>query len=97
VGKGAGVDQDPGHPVAGGGMNPVDQRPFMVGLEGVDRDPEAGSKRGQSAIDVGQGGVPIDFRLARSEQIQIGAVQDKNAHGGQASAVRRLPASRVSR
>ena len=83
MGEGGGVDQDEGGAVAACGLDPVDQGVLGIGLERLQCVPGLGCARGQAGVDVGQGRVAIDFRLATAEQVEVGAMQDQQfGHGG---------------
>jgi hypothetical protein len=44
--------------------------------------PAFAAKRCQFCVDLVQRGAAIDLRLTRAEQVQVGAVQNEDAHGG---------------
>ena len=53
-----------------------------MGIESVavysdsDRDAQFGAQGGAVRLDIGQGDMAIDMRLALAQQVQVGAVQD---------------------
>lgn len=58
-------------------MQPVDQMAFMVGLTDVELQPKRIGLVFQAPGDVIESVGAINLRLARAEQIEVGAVQDK--------------------
>jgi len=72
MGVGTGVDQQTGDAVASRGMNPVDQYPLVIGLEALHLHTQFTSQTGPIPVDIGQGGVPVNLRLATAEQVQLG-------------------------
>ena len=73
------VDDQPGRRAARA-LHPVDQGALAVGLAEIDRQVERRRVRRAGRLDVGERLGAIDLRLARAEQVEIGAVQDE--HGG---------------
>ena len=57
-------------------MQPVDQRALVVRLPAFEAEAEAVGLRLQPRMDVVQRIMAIDFRLARAEQVEIGAAED---------------------
>ncbi len=72
------IDDDEVHPFRPRGMDAVNQRPFMVGLERRQRDTGVGGVLRQCGVDIGQRGVPVRLRLARAQQIQVWPMQDQH-------------------
>jgi hypothetical protein len=61
----------------------VDQRAFVVGLEGLDLHAQFAGQCHQLLVDLGQRGGAIDVRLAAAEQVEVGSVQNQQLrHGG---------------
>src|SRR5512134_1426969 len=63
-------------------MDGVDERALMVRLH----DPQLGVGLvgfvDKHFVDLGQRPAAVDFRLALPEQVEVGAVEDEDAHGG---------------
>src|SRR6187399_3264309 len=71
------VDDDGVEP-AGGVLDEVDDLPLEVRLGG-DALGAAGARAiAQPEIDVVEGGGPVDHRVARTEQVQVGPVDDED-------------------
>ncbi|MNO61477.1 hypothetical protein D3C76_521280 [compost metagenome] len=77
VGPGAGVDQDTGA-AATGGVDPVDQFAFVVGLAKFDIQAQVVGAVGAALGEVGEGFATILGRLAGAQHVQVRAVQHKN-------------------
>lgn len=77
MGEGGGIDQDEVGAVGTGGLDAFDQRVLGVGLEAFQRVPGFGGACPEVGIDGVQAGMPIDLRLARAEQVEVGAVEDE--------------------
>src|SRR5690606_29540891 len=60
-----------------GGLDAFDQRVLGVGLEAGQRVAGGRGAGGEVGVDVGQRRMAVDFRLARAEQVEVGAVQDQ--------------------
>ena len=81
VGERGGVDQDPMGPV-GTLLDPIDERPLVVGLEAGEFHRgarESGGLGGQAAVDLLERGAPVDLRLAAAEEVQVRAVEHEDA------------------
>src|SRR5579859_3842769 len=77
---GAGIDHDSGK--AGPRfLYPVDQLTFMIALPAIDLQPQAGGMRAASRFDIRQRVMAIDLRLAGSQQIEVGAVDNEDLFG----------------
>jgi len=61
------------------GVQVIDERPLAVLLLEVDR--HLGKRRGEIRLDVGERRGAVGLRLADTEQVQVGAVEDKEGHG----------------
>ena len=59
-------------------LDPIDQLPLVVRLAELDRQIERVAPRDAALFEIGQRVVPVGRRLAHPEQVQIGAVQNKN-------------------
>ncbi len=62
-------------------LDPVDQFAFDVRLAEHDVEAEALGGRAAKLLDVGERGAAVFLRLARAEQVQIGAVEDVDGLG----------------
>ncbi|OIQ70144.1 hypothetical protein GALL_482490 [mine drainage metagenome] len=99
MGEGTGVDED-----GGGGfarvMDPVDQLIFAVGLVKADLDAEVFGEGAKVGLDIGEGFGAVDMRLAFAQQVEVGAVEDKDGRfhaGSPLRAVRDGSARRAAR
>ena len=59
-------------------LRAIDDRAFVIALEAVELQAEFLRLRLQAGFDVGQRGRTVDVRLARAEQVQVGAVDDED-------------------
>src|SRR5699024_10268687 len=75
---GAGIDDDEVGAVMCSSLNAIDQRPFVVALEGHATCIVALGQGFKVAVDVGKRGGAIDIGLARAKQIEVGAVQNED-------------------
>src|SRR5471032_2786551 len=86
---GAGVDDD-----SVGALprlvDPVDEQALVVGLTKLDRHRERLGALQTSLLDVGQGLVAIDLRLAQAEQVEIRSVEDQDRWIARQSAALRV-------
>jgi hypothetical protein len=78
VGVAGRVDQDEVDMVARRLVDPVDQRAFVVVLEGFDLGAGRFAAGHQRLVDLVEGRPAVVLGLAAAEQIQVGAVQDKH-------------------
>ena len=78
VGKGGGVDDDVIDFVFASGVDEVDEHAFVVVLDEFELVAEAGRHVGQALFDGFEGVVPVVRRFAAAEQVEVGAVDDKN-------------------
>src|SRR5438093_9296523 len=62
-------------------LDAVDQLAFMVGLLEVNAEPKLLSVLSAGVFDIAQGVGPINGRLARAQQIEIGSVEDEDRRG----------------
>ncbi len=69
-----GIDDDPGRGFARS-LNQVDQRAFMVRLVADDRQANLTPECRAGRFHIRQRRMPIDFRLAFAQQVQVRAVQ----------------------
>src|SRR6266481_4415060 len=74
------IDDNAGHPAARL-LDAVDQLAFMVGLVEIDVKSELLRVLPAGLLDIGQAAAPINCRLARAEQIEIGSVEDEDRRG----------------
>eukprot|EP00825_Cyclidium_porcatum_P015735 TRINITY_DN19018_c0_g1_i1.p2 TRINITY_DN19018_c0_g1~~TRINITY_DN19018_c0_g1_i1.p2 ORF type:complete len:225 (+),score=29.08 TRINITY_DN19018_c0_g1_i1:189-863(+) len=77
VGEGGRIDQDEGGAVGAGGLDTVHQRVLGIGLTGAQLMAGFLRLRHQCQVDVCQRRMAIDLRLARAEQVEVGAMQDQ--------------------
>jgi hypothetical protein len=63
-----------------GGVDPVDQRALVVGLEGLQARPSLARHVLQVRVDLAQGRGAVDLGLALPEEVEVGAVQHQDAH-----------------
>ena len=63
---------------AAGGLDAVDQRTFMVGLECVKIAIVMGCDSGTVGFDVGQRCVAVDVWLAGAEEVEVRAVEEED-------------------
>ena len=75
-----GVDDDESGAVGAGGMYAVDQSAFVVALKGRECGATLSGMLGQALVKLHQGGRPVNLRFADAQQIEVGAVKDKNLH-----------------
>src|SRR5262245_30106049 len=73
------VDQGTVHP-AFECLNRIYERSFMVRLDPLDLRAELGGFGPDQLLDLSQGGPTVDLGFPRPEQIEIGAVEDGDAH-----------------
>jgi hypothetical protein len=78
VGIGRRVDDDEVDLIDPGLLDAIDDVALAVRLEGLQRDTFLLSKVDQIPVDLGECVGTIDYRLARAEQVQIGAMDDQN-------------------
>ena len=74
----AGVDDNAVDAVARSGVDAVDQRPFVVGLEGVQGGAETGRVGFTRGFDVRERGVSVDVWLAGAEEVEVRAVEEED-------------------
>jgi hypothetical protein len=63
-------------------MQPIDQRSFVIGLNGLDRESESFPVRSTVLGDVVEGRVAVFLRPPLPESVEVGAVHDCGAHRG---------------
>src|SRR5664280_970304 len=76
MGQASGIDD---RPVKVALVESVDECAFVVRLKGVDLESKLGAALPESLFDLREGGVAVDLRFARAQQIQVGAVEDEDA------------------
>jgi len=81
VGVGAGIDQDAGA-LTSGLLDPVHQFALMVALKAAECDPQRRRPLRQALIDLLKAGGAIKTGLTAAQQVEIGAVQHEQMHGG---------------
>src|SRR5215471_5197709 len=59
-------------------LDPVDELPFVIGLPEIDLEVERGGTRQTPLLDIGQCVATVNRGIANPEQVEIGAVQDKD-------------------
>src|SRR6516162_3313297 len=77
MGKGTRIQNDPVSRFASL-LDPVDDLPLMVGLPKIDFETERRGARCAALLDIAEGVVAVDRRIAHPEQIEIGAIQNEN-------------------
>ncbi|MCY1181937.1 hypothetical protein D9M73_224720 [compost metagenome] len=82
VGPRGRIDDDPGAATAGG-VNPVEQFAFMVGLAKLNCQAELFGGTCAQGRDVCQGFVTVSRRFTGTEQVQVRAVEHQNDRGHQ--------------
>src|SRR3990167_6787985 len=75
-----GIDDDEGGAVGAGRVHAVNQRTFMVALKRGERGAAPGGMLGQAAVNLRQGGGPVNLMFAGAQQVEVGTVEDKNLH-----------------
>jgi hypothetical protein len=78
VGECSRIDQDEAGAILSGGMNAIHESPFVVALHAFQCEAGGFGLRRQPLIDAVESVRAIYARFAGSQQVQIGAVQDKN-------------------
>jgi hypothetical protein len=63
-------------------LDQVDQHAFVVGLVERQLGAREPGERLATRLDRVERGGPVDMRLPHAEQVQVGAVEDHDAHGG---------------
>ena len=66
--------------VATCGVQAVDQGALVVRLEAIDLAAQLARERPQARVDVGERVAPVDLGLALTEQVQVRAVENEDAH-----------------
>src|SRR5262249_37287553 len=91
VGVGAGVDDDSRGLLGAGGMDRIDDFPFVVRLQEFDLEGVAAGGLAAKLLHVLERGAAIDG-LARAAEVEIGAVEDGDGfrHGRSGTATRRV-------
>jgi len=77
MGQAARIDDDGIDPFRSRGMDAVDQCAFMVALKADQVGTGRHGLRHCCLLDIGQGAGAVDLWLARSQQIQVGTVEQK--------------------
>src|SRR6516225_7252978 len=80
VAVGAGIDHDAGKAGARF-LYPVDQLTFMIALPAIGLQPQLAGMSAAGCLDIRQRVMAIDLRLAGSQQIEVGAVEDEDGFG----------------
>src|SRR5450432_1318686 len=60
-------------------MNPIDQLSFVIGLAKNEVQSESRTSGGTTLLDLGEGGAAVKVRFARSQQIEVGTVENVDA------------------
>ncbi len=88
MGEGGAVDDHAVHLRVGEGGDLVHQLALVVALEKLQFRPLA-EFLAQLNLEIGEGGVPVDFGFALAEAVEVGAVQDgEGFHGGVSGGLR---------
>lgn len=83
MGKSAEVEDEAVIAGIGPGGDLIDEGTFVVGLKAIDIDLKLGGEPGQLALKVLEGGGAVDFWLAFSEAVEVGAVENADGfHSG---------------
>src|SRR3990170_5087826 len=77
MGESRGIDDYPSDLLLLGQLRPVDERSLVVALEADHRRTRKLRLSDQAAVDIRQGFATIDLRLAGTQQVQIGSMQDQ--------------------
>ena len=75
VGEGGRIDDDSGRALAAA-MNPFDDLVLAIALMELDLEPELGPDAPAIRLDIGQRLAAVNLRLAFSQEVEIGTVQD---------------------
>src|SRR5262249_1125094 len=59
-------------------LHPIDELAFVIALPEIDGESERLGTLLRLRLDIGQGRVPVDFRLAGAQKVQIRTVQDED-------------------
>jgi hypothetical protein len=59
-------------------LDPIHDRAFAVGLEGLHSQSQFAPQLFQRAVDITKPRTPVNLRLTLAEQIQVGPVNDQN-------------------
>jgi hypothetical protein len=78
MGQSSRIDDDRVHLRLSGRMDAVNHCAFMVALEAGQADAGSVCLRPGCLFDIGQGSASIDVRLARTQQIQVGSIEQEN-------------------
>ena len=76
---GGGIQRDGMHSPLGL-LNPGDQLPLVIGLAELHRYSEGLGAHLNRGFDTGQGVPAVNLRLAGSEQIQVGTIEEEDLH-----------------
>src|ERR1035437_3878423 len=60
-------------------LEPIDEDSLVVRLQAFDLEAQLGPASPEPLVDLSQRRVPVDLRLARSEQVQVRSVEDEHA------------------
>lgn len=93
MGIGAGIDDDAGR-AAARLLDPVDELALVIRLAEVDGEAQQSGPLVAGFLDIAQGFAAIESRLAHAEQVEVGAVEDKDrrlGHGRSQSWLVRRP------
>ena len=85
MGKSAGIDDHEGDPVALGGVNPGDQLMLGIALERQQLMALRPGERAELLLDIPQCGGAVNRRFARSQQIEVGSVEQQDSRHLEAS------------
>jgi hypothetical protein len=81
VGEGARIHHDGLKPLASGVLDPVHELAFVIGLAAHHLCPAALRVTSNLAVELSERGAPIHGRLACTQEIQIGPVEDEDTRG----------------
>ena len=79
VGQRAGIDDRALHP-AGQRLDGIDQLAFVIGLQPLELDAQHLGVGPQHRLDLGQRRTAVDLRLALSQEVEVGTIENREAH-----------------
>jgi len=79
VGQGTGVDDDAVHP-ARQALDRIDQFAFVIGLQPLELDTQNLGVGPQHRLDLGECRAAVDLRLALSQEIEVGTIENRETH-----------------
>jgi hypothetical protein len=86
VGVGSGIDENAGKAVLRRIADPIEDSPLVIRLARLDFDVKRPSSSCETCVDLVESVAAVDFRLACTEKVEIGARNAENASGHPSSA-----------